>query len=172
MACVNGTVTTSLDTGADHVFTIPSPPSGDASENAPLTSLPVPVGSATVNVASPAVEMTVAVVEAGYAFPSPGVNAPNAGALPSTTDSVAGTVAPTSPATGNSVGPAAVADCRSPGWQWCGAKNVEPGTHRNIDGLVNDGAWRTLVACSNAEPTASSLSSLPAVPMNVTPIGL
>src|SRR3954471_1343998 len=152
MGCENVTVTTSLDTGAAHVFPTPSPPSGDASENAPLTSRPgaVGLGSATVSVASPAVEMTVAVVDAVYVFATPGVNAPNAGALPSTSESVAGTVAPTSPATGNSVGPNAVADCRSPGWQWCGEKNALPGTQRNMLGLVIDGAWRTFVACSNA----------------------
>ena len=65
-------------------------------------------------------------------------------------DSVAGTVPPTSPATGVSVGPSAVGLSRSPGWQWCGEKNVEPGTQRNMLGFVKLGASRTFVACSNA----------------------
>jgi hypothetical protein len=91
-----------------------------------LTSLPVAtlLGSATVSAASPAVEMTFAVVDAVYVLATPGVNAPNAAGAPSVSASVAGTVPPTSPATGVSVGPNAVSLCRSPGWQWCGEKNV------------------------------------------------
>jgi len=86
MCCLNVTVTTSLDTGFDQVESVvgaaepptapPAPAvlpalaaetvSGLGSANAPLTSLPVSVvlGSATDSVASPAVEITVAVVVA------------------------------------------------------------------------------------------------------------
>ena len=66
MACVNVTGTDSLEVGAAHVLMTPRPPSGLASENVPLTRWPVAVGlgSATLSVASPAVEITVAVVEA------------------------------------------------------------------------------------------------------------
>ena len=49
--------------------------------------------SATVSVASPAVEMTLAVVEAVYSFATPGVNAPNVAGAPIVSDSVAATVA-------------------------------------------------------------------------------
>ena len=53
--------------------------SGSGSTNVPLTRWPVPteVGSATLSSASPAVEMTFAVVEARYVLVMPGVNAPN-----------------------------------------------------------------------------------------------
>ena len=51
-------------------------------------------GSATDSVASPAVEMTLAVVEAVYSRATPGVNAPNVAGAPIVSDSVAGTVAP------------------------------------------------------------------------------
>ena len=55
------------------------------------------LGSATLSSASPAVEMTLAVVEASYVFVMPGVNAPNEAGVPSVSDSVAGTVPPTAP---------------------------------------------------------------------------
>ena len=74
------TATASLEVGADHVFSavgVAEPPTGANAPpplacsvcgraNVPLTSLPVAVllGSATDRVASPAVEITVAVVEA------------------------------------------------------------------------------------------------------------
>ena len=60
----------------------------------PLTRRPVALalGSATLSVASPAVEMTLAVVPAVYVLPMPGVNAPNAAGVPSVSASVAGTV--------------------------------------------------------------------------------
>ena len=64
----------------------------------PLTSLPglAPV-SATDSVASPAVEITFAVVEAVYVFATPGTNAPNDAGAPIVSASVAGTVPPTPP---------------------------------------------------------------------------
>ena len=73
--------------------------SGEASANAPLTRWPVALvlGSATVRVASPAVEVTVAVVVAKESLATPGVNAPNDAAGPSVRLSVAGTEPPTSP---------------------------------------------------------------------------
>ena len=81
----------------------------------------------------------------------PGVNAPNVAAgAPSVSDSVAGTVPPTSPATGDSIGPSAVGLSRSPGWQWCGEKNVEPGDAAEHARVREHGARRTFVACSNA----------------------
>ena len=39
---------------------------------------------------------------------------------------------------------------RSPGWQWCGKKNVLPGTQRHMLGFVKLGASRTFVARSKA----------------------
>jgi hypothetical protein len=78
------------------------------------------------------------------------VNAPKLADAPSVSDSVAGTVPPTSPTAGYSVGPNAVSLCRSPGWQWCGEKNVLPGTQRHMLGFVQLGASRTLLACSYA----------------------
>ena len=99
IACRNAIVTGSLDTGADQVFNVigaatpptgrNSPPaparSGCGSENAPLTSLPVAVslGSATDSSALPAVEMTLAVVEAEYSRATPGVKGPNEAGAPS-----------------------------------------------------------------------------------------
>src|SRR5262245_17786226 len=61
IACLNVAVTDSLEVGFDHVLTVPSPCSGCGSENAPLTRWPgeFELRSATVSVASPAVEMTV-----------------------------------------------------------------------------------------------------------------
>src|SRR5688500_8729057 len=52
--------------------------SGCGSENAPLTRCPVfcELGSATLSSASPADETTLAVVDASYVCPTPGVNAP------------------------------------------------------------------------------------------------
>jgi hypothetical protein len=55
------------------------------------------LGSATERVASPAVEMTVASVDAVYSFATPGANAPNEAGAPSASDSVAGTEPPTVP---------------------------------------------------------------------------
>src|SRR4051794_17878422 len=67
------------------------------SENAPFTRWPVAfeLGSATLRVASPALEVTLAVVLAAYVFATPGVKAPNAAGVPSVSDSVAGTLPPT-----------------------------------------------------------------------------
>src|SRR3954454_22550654 len=97
MACLNVTGTTSLEVGADQVFTTPRPCSGCGREKAPLTRWPgaVGLGSATVSVASPAVEITVAVVEAVYSLATPGWNAPKVAGAPSVSDSVAPTVPPT-----------------------------------------------------------------------------
>ena len=93
--------------------------SGLARVNAPLTSLPADAvfGSDTLRSASPAVETTVACDEAAYVFATPGVNAPNVAGAPSVSESVAGTVPPTSPRTGVSVGPLGTSPRRSPGWQ-------------------------------------------------------
>ena len=54
-------------------------------------------GSETDNAASPAVEITLAVVDAVYSFATPGVNAPNVAGVPSVSASVAGTVPPALP---------------------------------------------------------------------------
>jgi hypothetical protein len=69
MCCVNAIVTGSLDTGATHVFTTagsscPPASSGEGRANAPFTRWPgeTVLGSDTVSAASPAVEITVAVV--------------------------------------------------------------------------------------------------------------
>ena len=77
----------------------PATCSGDGSENVPLTSRPVAVedGSATLSVASPAVETVVAVVAAVYSRATPGVKAPKVAGAPSVSASVAGTVPPTPP---------------------------------------------------------------------------
>src|SRR4051812_28646962 len=82
--CLNVTGTDSLEVGAIQVLIVPRPCSGWVRANAPLTSLPVlaALGSATLSVASPAVEMTVAVVDAVYSLARPGVNAPNCAGVP------------------------------------------------------------------------------------------
>ena len=70
--------------------------SGCGRANAPLTRWPVlfELGSATLRSASPADEITLAVVDASYVWPTPGVNGANIAAGPSDSDSVAGTVPP------------------------------------------------------------------------------
>src|SRR3954454_3210407 len=117
IACRNSSVTASLLMGPGYL----SSPSGPAltglnavlvfaafsartvsacgSENAPLTRWPGAFAavSATDSVASPAVEITLAVVCASYVFPTPGVNWPKLAAGPSVSDSVAGTLPPTVP---------------------------------------------------------------------------
>src|SRR3954453_11610639 len=102
MCWVNGIVTTSWEIGAEYVLTTPRPPSGLGSENEPLTRWPVAVllGSATVSVASPAVETTSAVVVAVESLSAPGVNAPKEAGAPRVSARVAGTVPPTGPVTG------------------------------------------------------------------------
>src|SRR6478609_10889636 len=110
--------TRSLEVGPDQVDFENGTCSGYNSENAPLVRWP---GSDTVSAASPAVLITFAVDAVVYSFATPGVNAPKVAGAPSVSDSVAGTVPPTSPAVAVSFGPSAVGDARSPGWQWCGA---------------------------------------------------
>src|SRR4051812_15264701 len=70
ICCLNVTVATSLDAGAEYVLTTPRPCSGWGSAKGPLSRWPglLVLGSATLSVASPAVETTVAVVEALYSF--------------------------------------------------------------------------------------------------------
>src|SRR4051812_46289866 len=90
----NVIVTGSSDTGFVHVALESSTRSGSGSENAPLVRWP---GSETLSVASPAVEVTVAVVEAVYSLSAPGVNGPKLAGEPYVSESVAGTVPPTPP---------------------------------------------------------------------------
>src|SRR3954452_21606742 len=94
MCCRNVVVDGPLDTGPLHAFGAISTRSGSGSENAPLTKW---LGSDTESAASPAVEMTLAGVDAVYSCATPGVNAPNEAAGPSVSDSVAGTLPPTVP---------------------------------------------------------------------------
>ena len=61
MCCLNAIVTASLATGAVQVDFEIETCSGDGSVNAPLARWP---GSLTLSVASPAVEITLAVVDA------------------------------------------------------------------------------------------------------------
>ncbi len=90
--CLKATSTTSPETGPDQAAFDSSTRSGCARLKAPLTRWP---GSLVVRVASPAVEMTVAVVAAVYSYATPGVKAPNVAGAPSVSDRVAGTVPPT-----------------------------------------------------------------------------
>ena len=69
--CLKSIATLSLETGAAYVLTVegsgvPATCSGEVSEKVPLTRRPgaVVLGSEAVSVASPAVETTVAVVDA------------------------------------------------------------------------------------------------------------
>src|SRR3954468_6570044 len=113
MSCLRATATASLLTGFVHVSRLSGEPetlppaalvpaglvadafSADGSENAPLTRWPgaVALESETLSNASPAVEMTLAVVCAAYVLARPGVNAPKLAAVPSESESCAGTVA-------------------------------------------------------------------------------
>src|SRR3954447_3031297 len=67
--------------------------STDGSANVPFMSLPVllVLGSEIDSVASPAVEITLAVVPAVYGLATPGVNGANDAGAPSESDRVAGT---------------------------------------------------------------------------------
>src|SRR3954462_13233507 len=114
MACLKDTVTVSLLTGALQLVStsglaliaaklalgaltvVALACSGCGSANAPLTSLPglLELGSATERAASPAVEMTLAVLEARDSPATPGTNEPSCGAAPRDSESVAGTVPP------------------------------------------------------------------------------
>src|SRR4051794_11222774 len=111
MSCLRATATASLLTGFVHVSRLSGEPetlppaalvpaglaadaiTADGSENAPLTRWPgtFALESATLSSASPAVETTFAVVVAVYVLPTPGVNAPKAGAVPSDSESCGGT---------------------------------------------------------------------------------
>src|SRR5690242_5067474 len=75
----------------------PRPCSGCGREKTPFTRRPgaFVLGSATDSVASPAVEITVAVVEAVYSLATPGVNGPKFAGAPIVSASVAGTEPPT-----------------------------------------------------------------------------
>src|SRR5688572_25500698 len=98
--------TVSLDTGAVQAALLNSTRSGSGRANAPLVRWP---GSLTVRAASPALEITLAVVPAVYSFVAPGVNAPNDAGAPSDSDRVAGTVPPTGASTASPNRPAATA---------------------------------------------------------------
>src|SRR5690348_6807403 len=103
--------TLSLDTGANHADFVSEVCSGSGNENAPLASR---AGPETDSAASPAVEMTFAVVLAVYSFATPGVNAPKVAGAPSVSDSVAGTTPPTVPVvsfTNGSAGAVVAATC-------------------------------------------------------------
>src|SRR3954453_14931233 len=96
MCCENHSVTASLDTGANHwsrfsglpdtvLYAVPVVSalvalacSARGRKNDPLTRWPgcAVSGSTTLSVASPAVLVTVAAVDAVYVFATPGVNAP------------------------------------------------------------------------------------------------
>ncbi len=100
----------------------PRPPSASGSENVPFARWQWTAdGSAMDSVASPAVEITFAVVVAEYVLSSPGVNAPKDAGAPSVSASVAGTVPPTPPAVsvqhdgsnGLLAGPSLQANCAS-----------------------------------------------------------
>src|SRR5689334_13342857 len=93
MCCENAIANASLETGPVQTVFAGVTPSGPASENAPLASFAGEADSA----ASPAVEVTFAVVDAVYVLATPGVNAPNDADPPSDSESVAGTVPPTVP---------------------------------------------------------------------------
>src|SRR3954447_20945673 len=88
----NASATGSLDTGALHDVGDISTCSGSASVNAPLVRWS---GPETLRVALPAVDVTVAVVDASYVLSDPGMNVPNEAGPFSVSASVAGTVPPT-----------------------------------------------------------------------------
>src|SRR3954452_16813146 len=85
---------TALDTGSNHVPGAMSTCSASGSEKAPLVRRP---GSDTVSAASPALEITLAVVDAVYVRSVPATNVPKEGVAPSVSESVAGTDALTAP---------------------------------------------------------------------------
>src|SRR4051812_40387321 len=99
MSCDMPMVTESLETGAVHEDFESVMVNGCARAKEPLTSLLVLVvlGSDQLSAASPAEEMTLAVVEAVYVRVTPGVNEPSWMAGPSVRASVAGTVPLTPP---------------------------------------------------------------------------
>src|SRR5215207_936445 len=95
MACLNAIANVSLLAGPLQLVFSGVMVTGWASRNAPLASV---VGDA-LSAASPAVEVTVAVLEAVYSCATPGVNEPNEAGAPSVSDNVAGTAPPAEPST-------------------------------------------------------------------------
>src|SRR4051794_4073435 len=102
MCCANAIDTGALDAGAVQLAGVIVTCSGSARLKAPLARW---TGPLTLSAASPAVEMTFAVVAVVYVRSAPGVNAPKAAAGPSVSESVAGTEPPMPP-------PAVVAQSR------------------------------------------------------------
>src|SRR3954470_3994410 len=100
MGWVKVIVEAALETGPLHAPGAMSTRSGWASVKAPLLRWP---GSETLSAASPALLITFAVVVAVYSAATPGTKAPKLAGAPSVRESVAGTVAPTSPVTGVAV---------------------------------------------------------------------
>ena len=97
ICCLNEIVTDSFDTGAVQLDLLNATCSGSGSVNVPLARYAG--DGATDSAASPAVEITFAVVDAVYSFARPGVNAPKLAGVPSVSASVAGTLPPTVPGT-------------------------------------------------------------------------
>src|SRR3954447_2866928 len=94
MCWENEMVTGWLETGAAQDDFDNDTWSGSGSVNAPFAKCP---GSETDSDASPAVEITFAVVEAVYVASTPGVNAPNDAGAPRVSANVAGTEPPAPP---------------------------------------------------------------------------
>ena len=90
MDCLNAIANVSLLTGPLQLVFAGVMTTGCASRRAPLLS----VASDALRAASPAVDVTVAVVDAVYSFATPGVNGPNDAGAPSVSARVAGTVPP------------------------------------------------------------------------------
>src|SRR3712207_1937085 len=102
MDCSKLIVTASLETGPSYVLIVagrvePWTLSGCGRKKGPLTRWPgfCVLVSLAVSVASPAVEITLAVVLAVYVRATPGTNAPKLAGVPSVSESVAGTLPPT-----------------------------------------------------------------------------
>src|SRR4051812_50158646 len=95
MACRNTIENASLLTGPLQLVFSGVTTTGRASRNAPLAS----VACDTLNAASPAVDVTGAVVDAGYSFSTPGVNGPNDAGGPTVRASGGGPGPPAPPGT-------------------------------------------------------------------------
>ncbi len=104
--------------------------------------------SATLSVASPAVEMTLAVVADSYVRATPGVNGWKAAAVPRVSASVAGTVPVALPSTG--------ADVHVVTWSWlCGLARSSFG-RRSAEAISPAVRWSVAVSLNVSRPRAIS----------------
>ena len=135
----NVIATAALETGCVQLAGFISTRSDCGRENVPFVRRP---GSLTVSAALPAVEITLAVVDAVYSRVTPGWKAPKDAFAPSKSESVAGTVPPTGVETTSALAGVLGAHARVV------TTYALPATQRHRLGLISLGGLRSKVGCS------------------------